>query len=59
MLKFVEGGNPLISILKFLKAVNSCHKLKINLFVICCEKNKNYFSDSINYIFLTAYEVLM
>ena len=37
MLKFVEGENPLISILKFLKPV-SCHKLKLYLFVICCEK---------------------
>lgn len=38
MLKFVEGENPLISILKFLKPAVSCHKLKIYLFVICCEK---------------------
>ena len=56
MLKFVEGENPLISILKFLKPV-SCHKLKINLFVICCEKWKLYFR--FNYIFLIACEVLM
>ena len=53
------GENPLISILTFLKPVNSCHKLKINLFVICCEKNKEYFLDSHNYIFLIACEVLM
>ena len=56
MLKFVEGENPLISILKFLKPV-SCHKLKINLFVICCEKWKLYFR--FNYIFLIACEVCM
>lgn len=52
MLKFVEGGNPLISILKFLKPVNLCHKVKINLFVICCyllffRFNKLYFCHSL------------
>ena len=56
MLKFVEGENALISILKFLKPV-SCHKLKRNLFVICCEKWKLYFR--FNYIFLIACEVCM
>ena len=56
MLKFVEGENALISILKFLKPV-SCHKLKRNLCVICCEKWKLYFR--FNYIFLIACEVLM
>ena len=56
MLKFVVGENALISILKFLKPV-SCHKLKRNLFVICCEKWKLYFR--FNYIFLIACEVCM
>ena len=56
MLKFVEGENALISILKFLKPV-SWHKLKRNLFVICCEKWKLYFR--FNYIFLIACEVCM
>ena len=46
MLKFVEGENPLISILKFLKPV-SCHKLKINLKLLYAVKNENYISDSI------------
>ena len=56
MLKFVEGENALISILKFLKPV-SWHKLKRNLFVICCEKWQLYFR--FNYIFLIACEVCM
>ena len=56
MLKFVKGENALISILKFLKPV-SCHKLKRNLFVICCEKWQLYFR--FNYIFLIACEVCM
>ena len=56
MLKFVEGENPLTSVLKFLKPVSS-HELKINLFVRCCEKWKLYFR--FNYIFLIACEVCM